>query len=147
MVLSRDLDIPSSAKIFGPGGKVIIFGSEGAAQDRDRQRLIALGAEVKLVPCDQSGLLALPAVLRVLHEGGVKRLLVEGGALVLTSFLRQRLADEVTVEVAPQLLGEPGLCALGRVTDEAATEAAPRIDGLTVERAGDSVLMRGRLVY
>ena len=146
VVLSSKLDVPSSAKIFSAGGRVMIIGLEGGAHDQDRRRLVALGAEVELVPADSSGLLALPAVLRTLHVSGVERLLVEGGALVLTSFLHQRLADEVTIEIATQLLGEPGLCALGRVS-EAPFENTPRLHQVTVERAGESLLVRGSLVY
>lgn len=146
VVLSSKLDIPSSARIFSPGGKVMVIGLEGGAHDEDRRRLVALGAEVELVPADGFGLLALPAVLGILHATGVERLLVEGGALVLTSFLHQRLADEVTIEIAPQLFGEPSLCALGRVT-EAPFEDSPRLHRVTVERAGESLMVRGSLVY
>jgi riboflavin biosynthesis pyrimidine reductase len=124
----------------------MIIGLEGGAHAEDRQRLVALGAEVELVPADGSGLPALPAVLRLLHESGVERLLVEGGALVLSSFLHQRLADEVTIEIAPQLFGEPSLCALGRVSDPP-FENTPRLHRVTVERAGESLLVRGSLVY
>jgi riboflavin-specific deaminase-like protein len=146
VILSSKLDVSSSAKVFSPGGKVVIIGLEGGAHDEDHQRLVALGAEVVLVPADGAGLLSLPAALRTLHAMGVERLLVEGGSLVLTSFLRQRLADEVTIEIAPLLFGEPSLCAFGRVS-EAPFEATPRLQRVTVERAGESLLVRGSLVY
>ena len=42
-----------------------------------------------------------------LARRGVRRLMVEGGASVLTRFLAEDLADELQLSVAPFLLGEP----------------------------------------
>ena len=47
----------------------------------------------------------LPAVLEDLRLRGVQRVFVEGGPSVAASFLRERLADELLVYVAPMLLG------------------------------------------
>jgi len=47
----------------------------------------------------------LPALLELLSERGVRRLLVEGGEEVLWSFLHGRLADEVKVFVGSMVIG------------------------------------------
>jgi len=47
----------------------------------------------------------LPALLGYLARRGVRQLMVEGGAAVLASFLRGGLVDELTVYVAPCLIG------------------------------------------
>lgn len=60
------------------------------------------------VPVDADGRLDLAAVLSLLHERGVKRLLVEGGAQVLRSFLEASLVDRWTIYVAPVLVGGDG---------------------------------------
>lgn len=146
VVLSRRLEIAPTARILGPGGPLMVIGLKDVASQQTCQRLAALGAEVRVVPADDFGLLSLPAVLRELHAWGVERLLVEGGATVLTSFLRQRLADEATIEIAPHLFGEQGLSALGRVTAQPC-QPTPRLSRLTIERAGESVMVRGALVY
>ncbi len=146
IVLSSKLEVASSAKIFSPGGPVMIIGLEGEQCGQARERLIALGAEVRLVPADSTGHISLTSAMAVLLAWGVESLLVEGGAGVLTSFLRQRLADEATIEIAPQLFGDPSLCAIGRVS-EAPFGKAPRLSSVTVERAGESVVVRGSLVY
>lgn len=146
VVLSSSLDVPSSAKIFSPGGQVTVIGLKGRAHEQDQQRLTELGAEVELVPPDAAGFPSLGAALQVLAARGVERLLVEGGALVLTSFLRERLADEATIEIAPQFFGEPGLCAIGSFSDGPLSQA-PQLSHVTVERAGESVIIRGRIVY
>ncbi len=52
------------------------------------------------------------AVLRALAERGVTRLLVEGGAAVMTSFLRSGLYDRVLWYKAPHEIGPQGKSAL-----------------------------------
>ena len=42
-----------------------------------------------------------------LHARGVRRLMVEGGATVLTQFLTENLADELHLVVAPLFVGDP----------------------------------------
>lgn len=48
----------------------------------------------------------LPLLLGALAARGVRRLLVEGGSRVLASFLAEGLVDELTVFVAPVLIGD-----------------------------------------
>jgi 5-amino-6-(5-phosphoribosylamino)uracil reductase len=51
--------------------------------------------------------LSLPAVLAELAARGVRRLLVEGGASLLSQFLAAGLADELQLVVAPFFVGDP----------------------------------------
>ncbi|NLA65136.1 MAG: riboflavin biosynthesis protein RibD [Leucobacter sp.] len=54
----------------------------------------------------------LVAHLEALHDRGVRRLFVEGGPTVASSFIAADLVDEVLIYIAPALLGGPRL-ALG----------------------------------
>ncbi len=47
----------------------------------------------------------LPHLFRELHDLGIRRVLIEGGARVLASVLRARLVDRLTVYIAPRLIG------------------------------------------
>jgi riboflavin-specific deaminase-like protein len=49
----------------------------------------------------------LPELLDDLAKRGVRRLMVEGGASVLTRFMAEDLADELQIAVAPFLVGDP----------------------------------------
>lgn len=78
----------------------------------------------------------LPDVLAELADRGIRRLLVEGGAGVLTALLTAGLADELRLAVAPVFVGDP---------------AAPRLLGgpgsdrrrlLGVEAVGDTAVLR-----
>ena len=64
------------------------------------------GAEV--LPCrreEENGWLDLHQTLRILHERGIRRLMVEGGARVITSFIRLQLVDLFIITIAPKLIG------------------------------------------
>jgi 5-amino-6-(5-phosphoribosylamino)uracil reductase len=84
---------------------------------------------------------ALPAVLADLHGRGVRRLLVEGGAQVLTAFLAAGLVDELHLVVAPLVVGEasaPRLTGAGRLP----VAPAGRAVLADVRRLEDVVLLR-----
>ena len=68
-------------------------------------RLEARGASIRVMPRDALGRVDLGAALQCLAERGVKRLMVEGGATVISSFLRSRLVDYCVITVAPKLIG------------------------------------------
>jgi 5-amino-6-(5-phosphoribosylamino)uracil reductase len=99
----------------------------------------ALGDRATVV--DLGAVLTMRAVAEDLHTRGVRRLLVEGGASVLTQFLAEGVADELQLAVAPLLVGDrdaPRLLGPGGRVDERA-----RLAG--VERAGDVVVLRYEL--
>jgi riboflavin biosynthesis pyrimidine reductase len=85
-------------------------------------------------------------MLDVLGQRGVRRLLVEGGGRVITSFLRARAASRAQIEIAPCFLGEPATPAVGALGVDAAGRAL-RLDGLQVETLGTGLLVRGDIVY
>lgn len=97
-------------------------------------------AEVAAVSPGSRGGLHLPGVLAVLWDRGVRSVLVEGGAGVASSFLREGLADRLEVHVAPLLLGERGLAAFTGPWPPG-LEQAVRFRLESVERAGEDVLL------
>lgn len=101
---------------------------------------------MRLVAAGSDGLVSLPEALAVIHGWGVERLLVEGGACVLSSFLRHRLADEATIEIVPRWLGGGALAAIGEI-GVTTLEHAVALEDARVERAEASIVVRGRLAY
>lgn len=75
-----------------------------------RSALEACGAAV--LPVLRPGHDGLAEGLAHLGERGITRLLVDGGAGVATSLLRQRLVDRLHLVTAPTLLGGDGLAAV-----------------------------------
>jgi riboflavin-specific deaminase-like protein len=146
IVLASSLDVPSAARVFHRSPGTLVVGVEGRASPEARARLAGVGAEVRLVAAGEDGLVSLPAALRVIRGWGVERLLVEGGARVLSSFLRGHLADEATIEIVPRLLGAPAVSALAEIGVDAIERAVGVVDP-QVERADGSIVVRGRLAY
>ncbi len=85
--------------------------------------------------------LALRAVLADLAERGVRRLMVEGGASVLSQFLSGGLADELQLVIAPFFVGDeaaPRFATAARYPHHAGN----RMTLAEVRRLGDVVLLR-----
>jgi diaminohydroxyphosphoribosylaminopyrimidine deaminase/5-amino-6-(5-phosphoribosylamino)uracil reductase len=81
----------------------------------------------------------LPAALEQLRERGVHRVFVEGGPAVAASFVRERLADELLVYIAPALLGGDMLAL--RDVGVTTIDEALRLRVASVERLGDDLLI------
>lgn len=106
VLLDSRLSIKEDAKILGAGekgGKVIVFCAHNSDAAK-RERLLALGAELVELERQKNGL-PLAEVLKNLAGRGVRSVLVEGGAAVAGSFLREALWDRLSVFFAPLILG------------------------------------------
>lgn len=149
VVLDSELRLPLGARLLAPAaeaGEIVIFGCAERASKERQQKLEAAGATVLLTSADRQGRVALGEALQALAARGVSRLLVEGGAKVLTSFLYARLASRAQVEIAPIWLGASAtssVCELG-VSQLA---QALRLESVEVSRLGQNVLLRGDIAY
>lgn len=149
VVLDSALRVPLTARLLAPaagaGTVVVLACAERASAERSRA-LEQAGADVSLLAADEQGRVSLPAALQALHERGVRRLLVEGGARVLTSFLRERLADRAEVEIAPVWLGGDGTPSVGELGVRGMSQAL-RLERAVLEPLGASLLLRGDIAY
>jgi diaminohydroxyphosphoribosylaminopyrimidine deaminase/5-amino-6-(5-phosphoribosylamino)uracil reductase len=84
--------------------------------------------------------LSLEALLAHLGRMRITSLLVEGGREVLTEFVRQGLADEACLFLAPKLYGDRGVALLGDL-GSTTTECAPRLEVAEVRRLGPDILL------
>ena len=107
-----------------------------------RKQVAAAGGRVEVLPAD-SGRVSLPALLELLGAEEVQSLLIEGGGVLLGSFLDQRLVDKVHGVVAPMIIG--GVSAPTAVAGVGAARMADalRLRDVTVERLGDDILVTG----
>ncbi len=77
---------------------------ERAPSDR-RAALAERGAVPIGCPVDAHGRIDLDGLMRCLAERAVDSLMVEGGARVITNFVRRRLADVFVITIGPRLMG------------------------------------------
>ncbi len=104
VVLDTHLRTPVGARLLASEGEVLIL---TALSGLDEQRAAALserGARVESLPEAAAGL-DLGAVLDRLAELEANEVLVEAGPTLAGQLLRQGLADELLLYVAPKLLG------------------------------------------
>ena len=95
---------PSDSKIIGNDGKCLILTSENA--DNERIKILrTAGAEV-VVLNSRGAYMDIKSALEYLAGRGILTLMVEGGAEILSSFLREKLADYASIFIAPKILGE-----------------------------------------
>jgi len=147
VILSSTLAVPSSARLFRTeGGRIVVIGAEGRASPEARAWLEDRGARVFCVASCPAGWVSLPHALRELRAHGVGKLLVEGGARVLTSFFRDRLVDRVQAEIAMRMLGDPSLPALGAL-GITSLRGSVRIENPELESLGENFLLRGNVGY
>lgn len=143
VVVDSRLRTPTTARLLAAhrcNGAHTPWIATTCCDEAGRRRLEAAGARVVQVGAwGLQGWVDLEELLRHLAEQGVRRLMVEGGARVITSFLRARLVDYAVITVAPRLVG--GLAALGAMEPA----AAPRFGTLSSARLGDDLVLSGDL--
>ncbi|MFY0530564.1 bifunctional diaminohydroxyphosphoribosylaminopyrimidine deaminase/5-amino-6-(5-phosphoribosylamino)uracil reductase RibD [Archangium gephyra] len=110
---------------------------------RKAKRFLAAGTEVWRMP-GKRGRVDLEALMRRLAKEGLNHVLVEGGAEMYGSFLRESLADELLLFVAPKLIGSEGLSWSGSLGVKQMGRALT-VGKLSFEQVGEDLLLRARL--
>ena len=141
VILDSTLRVPTHARILEDDACTMVI-STSQARAASRLVLRAQGVAVHSVSAHRAGVDAAEA-LRLLRRLGVRSVLVEGGARVITSFLKARLADRVIVGIAPTILGA-GTEAVGDL-DIASVASGLQITNQSVYRAGNDLLLAGDL--
>jgi GTP cyclohydrolase II len=142
VVIDGCLRTPLCARLLaGPAGAAIVATSQTACPDRE-ERLRRAGAQVVRVPSGPDGRLDLVALLDLLARMNVGSLMVEGGAGILSSFLSDRLADQVVVTISPRFVG--GVPALAR-GDSGQIRSLPRIRNVRHQSLGGDLIVWGDL--
>jgi len=141
VVLDPRLRIPGHARVLEDEGVTTIV-TTGASSAKRRAELRRRGVSIVVVPAGPQGL-DLHSALEVLFDEGIRSVLVEGGARVITSFLSLGLADRLVVAIAPRVMGS----GTDSVNDLGITEVASsiRLERRAVHVAGEDVLIAGDL--
>lgn len=144
VILDSRLRFPLYAKLLHQNGlPPWIITGDAASPDR-QAALERAGARVFRLPTGPHRLIDLRALLNLLGEKGITRLMVEGGAQIITNFLASRLVDQILVTIAPVVVG--GL----RVVDSLGlfnSHPLPRLHRLTYRQVGVDLVIRGEPVW
>ena len=106
VVLDSQLRVPPEARIFQAAhqNRPMIITTSLAEAGR-RAEIQALGADVFVVKARADGSVDVKEALLCLAQQGIRSLMVEGGARVISTFLTEGLADYAVMTLVPQLLG------------------------------------------
>ncbi len=146
VVLDDSLRIPLTSRLLRTTktSPVLVCTRKAAveANAKHAERIRKRGVEV--LACEGAGETTdLHCLLDHLAGRGVQQVLVEGGPRVLASFLREGLADEICVYIAPKILGADGAAFIG----EPMTDLMQGIglDHVQIKTFGDDICLRGLL--
>lgn len=140
LILDSRLRTPLNCEIVRTRDVAPVIIATTAQADKEKvSRLRELGIDILEVQSDESGGIALNHLLQMLGQRNISSLLVEGGGKIITSFLRQKLADRVVVAVAPRILGK-GINAVGEL-DIARLSQAFKLTFQKISRAGADIVI------
>jgi GTP cyclohydrolase II len=109
IVLDSHLRLPLDSNLLK--NKVLpMVATTTSASQKKQEKLEESGAKVVRTQPNERGWVDLKSLLDTLANLGIKSVMVEGGARVITSFLYNRLVDRIVITIAPTFLG--GLHAL-----------------------------------
>ncbi len=137
IVLDSTLRLPLDASMLDERATTIVVTTRRSTPER-RRSLEARGIGVRVVAAGPAGV-DLGATLALLWASGVRSLLVEGGAQVITSFFRARLVDRLVVGIAPTILGS-GTDAVGDLRIARVADGL-RLTNQSVHAVGDDLVL------
>src|SRR3989441_5369651 len=104
IVLDPSLSIPLTAKVLADGQASTLIVTTSLGPPSKKADLEQKGADVLVLPARQRRV-AWRDLLKELGRRGIASLLIEGGAEVNASALRERVVDRVLFFLAPRILG------------------------------------------
>jgi riboflavin-specific deaminase-like protein len=139
IVLDSTLRISPQSKLVAEAVHPLWIATTKAAPDDRRAALAARGVQFLDLPGGSQGGVLLPDLLFRLAGNGINSLMVEGGARVITSFLKQQLVNQVLLTISPCFVG--GLPALS----DPVASGFPRLRDIQVELLGEDLIVWGTL--
>jgi 3,4-dihydroxy 2-butanone 4-phosphate synthase/GTP cyclohydrolase II len=142
VIVDSSLRMPLDAQLLGQDSHPLVA-TTGASSRGRRVALEAKGVEVVSVAPNHDGSIDLADLFAKLRVRGIRSVLVEGGAKIITSILTADLADQLVLTIAPQFLGgvrsvEP---LFGRGPNR-----RPELSDIACETIGDDLVVQGELL-
>ena len=146
VVVDSTMRTPPGAAVLADGAAAgtVLAVTDRAPEER-REKALSQGATVLILPSDRDGRVDLEALLDRLAALGVGSVMVEGGAAMITAFLRGMLVDRLAVCVAPKILGT-GIEAVGDLGIRDLSRSFILTD-TAVEPYGVDLILSGRVEY
>jgi diaminohydroxyphosphoribosylaminopyrimidine deaminase/5-amino-6-(5-phosphoribosylamino)uracil reductase len=144
IVLDSTLAISQKARIFQAvdAARCIMVTTKRASLAK-RSVLQNLGAQVLVAPILKNGRIDLAWVMRELAKEEITSILIEGGANVIGSALKQKLVDKMYFYIAPKIIGDRQ--ALDSIVglDIFHLQKAIKLDQVKITKINQDIMMEG----
>ncbi|HNR12643.1 MAG TPA: dihydrofolate reductase family protein [Thermodesulfobacteriota bacterium] len=143
VIIDSRLRFPLDARVLAhhPSKSPWIMSADGMNKERERV-LRNRGALIYRLPALDSGWIDILTVLKKLRELGIRSIMVEGGRQIISSFIRNRLVDQVIITISPCFIG--GLRGLGNIQENHFSRS--QLENVRCEMFGKDLVLCGDLL-
>jgi diaminohydroxyphosphoribosylaminopyrimidine deaminase/5-amino-6-(5-phosphoribosylamino)uracil reductase len=145
VIVDSGLNISQNAKVLqNTSAAPTLIATLKTASNPRFKRLATLGAEIITVKADESGKVELKSLFKILAERKISSLLIEGGAQIITSVLKNNLANRMVTVIAPKIIGS-GIEAVGDLYIRN-LESVKKLSFQKIMKRGDDIIIESRLI-
>lgn len=145
IILDSNLTIPEGANVMQNLSQVpTLVATTKSASDPVLQKLVKAGIQILSVHPDESNHINLRQLLPLLAARNISSLLIEGGAKIITSALKEDLVNRLVTVIAPKIIGK-GVEAIGDLNIRHLKEAK-LLAVKSVRKKGVDVIIDSRLM-
>jgi 3,4-dihydroxy 2-butanone 4-phosphate synthase/GTP cyclohydrolase II len=142
VVLDGSLRFPLHARLLCDNQIKPWIAATSLADEEKIKKIEKVGGSVFITNGLANGWINLGDLLELLYMKGIRSLMVEGGARIITSFLRENLADQIVITVTPLILG--GFRGVS-LTGELSTPFISGLHNIQYEKVQDNLIIWGNL--
>jgi diaminohydroxyphosphoribosylaminopyrimidine deaminase / 5-amino-6-(5-phosphoribosylamino)uracil reductase len=142
IIIDSNLKLKTTHKLFTDNrdNNLVLITSKASIEKKGKvKKLSSLGINIVFAKTNSDGRINLKSALTEIGKLGIASLLVEGGSEIFTSFIQQKLFDDIYLFVSPKILG-CGLPVAGNLGIKSIQKTL-KIKFANFEKIGDDLLV------
>lgn len=144
VIIDSKLKISPKAKVLQNISKApTLIATIKSSDDAKFKSIVSSGVEITTVKADNHGQVDLKKLFNILAAKQISSVLIEGGSQIITSVLKNNLANRIVTVIAPKIIGK-GIEAVGDLHIRN-LDAAKILSVQKVSRHGDDIIIDSRL--
>ncbi len=143
IILDTNLKLKINHKIFhnNTDGNLIVITSDNNRKKQSKiAKLRSLGVQILFADENKKGLIDLRSALIEIGKLNISSLIVEGGSILLSNFIKSNLYDDVILFIAPKILGS-GIDSFGDLGIKS-IQKSNRLKIDSLEKVGDDIMVQ-----
>lgn len=145
VIVDSKLTISPKAKVIQNTLKAqTLIATVKKSDDSRFRKLSNLGVEILTVDADTHGKVDLKKLFKILGARKVSSIMIEGGSQIITSVLKNNLADRMVTVIAPKILGK-GIEAVGDLNIKNLA-SAKKLSVQNIIKCGDDIILDSQFI-